>query len=154
MSSEKEKNPLKWVVKFTYEEEYSNLLIDLKDNPLFENKYPVFKMKLAEDLLNSKENYVFQVKRAENPVEIKDSLGRAPPPDSCLFILGISQELGLIKLLFFPQPDERLVLVALDEMWIKVIENLEESQRLTVLTNVAASMVTKPEAWSQVYLVY
>jgi len=154
MSSDEEKKTLKWFVKFNYKEEYSNSLIDLKDTLLFDNKYPVFKMKLAEDLLNNKQGHFFRVRRADHPVEIRDPMGKSPPSDSCLLILGISQELGMVKMLFFPQPGERLVLVAIDEVWIKVVENVEESQRLTVLTNVAASMVTNPEAWSQVYLVY
>ena len=154
MSSDEEKKVLRWLVEFKYKEKYSNILVDLKDTLLFDNKYPVFKMKLAEDLLNNKQSHFFRVRRADQPVEIKDPTGKSPPSDSCLFILGISQELGLVKMLFFPQPGERLVLVAIDEVWIKVVENVEESKRLTLLTNVVASMVTNPKAWNQVYLVY
>ncbi len=154
MSSDEAKSASKWLVKFKYKEDYSSLLVDLKDSPLFEKKYPVFKTKLAEDLLNSTQQHFFRVKRGDHSVEIKDPTGKSPPKDSCLFILGISQDLGIINLLFFPQPEGRLVLVAVDEVWIKVIEKVEDSQRLTVLTNVAASMVTKPDAWSQIYLVY
>jgi hypothetical protein len=51
-------------------------------------------------------------------------------------------------------PPQRLVLVGIDEVWIKVLEQIEESQRLTTITNVAASFVNNPDMWSQVYLVY
>lgn len=154
MSSEAEKPAQKWLIKFKFQEDYTNLLIDLKDKPLFNNKYPVFKMRLARDILDVTAANFFHVKREVQPTEIKDPSGKEVPMDSCIFILGISKELGIIKLLFFPQHEERLVLAGLDEVWITVLENVEQEQRMTVLTNVVASLVMKQEAWSQVYLVY
>ena len=152
MNSQEDKPRLKWVIKF--KKEYVNLLTDLKDTPIFTEKYPVFKMQLAEEILSSKVNHYFHIKQEEASTEIKDPTGKTVPYDSCLFILGISKELGIIKLLFFPQSEGRLVLVGLDEVWIKVLEKIEESQRLTVLTNVVASFVTKKDVWNQIFLVY
>jgi len=68
--------------------------------------------------------------------------------------MGVSKDLGICKMLFFPQLEERLILVGLDEVWIKVLESMDESQRLTTLTNVAASFITNPGVWSQLYLLY
>ena len=154
MNSEDEKSAQKWLIKFKFKEEYTHLLIDLKYKPLFYNKYPVFKMRLARDILELSASNFFHVKREEQQTEIKDPSGKEVPIASCIFILGISKELGVIKLLFFPQPEERLVLAGLDEVWIKVLENIEEEKRMTVLTNVLATLVKKKEVWSQVYLIY
>jgi len=143
-----------------------NLLVDLKDTELFNKKYPVFKMLLAEELLNSENPHYFHIKRSEEETDIRDPTGKTVPLESCIFIMGISKDLGICKMLFFPQPKEfdeedrpiggpkRLVLVGLDEVWIKVLETIEDSQRLTTITNVAVSFITKPDIWSQVYLVY
>ncbi|NVM27424.1 MAG: hypothetical protein HWN65_01170 [Candidatus Helarchaeota archaeon] len=154
MSSDAEKPQLKWLVKFKFKEDYTNLLVDLKDTTLFDEKYPVFRMLLAREILASKVNHFFHVKREEYPTEIKDPSGKELPQDSCIFIFGVSTELGMLKALFLPQPEERLVLVGIDEVWINVLEKIQESQRLTVLTNVLASLVNKSDAWTQVYLVY
>ena len=157
---------MKWVVKFTYKEDFMNLLTDLKDTDIFDKRYPVFKMLLAEELLNSDNPHYFHIKRSEEETEIKDPMGETVPLGSCIFIMGISKDLGVCKMLLLPQPEnfdeeerpigdpQRLVLVAIDEVWIKVLEQIEESQRLTTITNVAASLVTNPDIWSQVYLVY
>ncbi len=154
MNSNTPEVKLKWLVKFTFKEEHVNLLIDLKNTSLFNKKYPVFKMLLAREILASKCTHYFHVKRTDNATEIKDPMGKDLPPDSCIFILGISNELGILKTLLLPQPEERLVLVGLDEVWITVIEKIEASQRLTVLTNVLASLVNKTEAWNQVFIIY
>jgi hypothetical protein len=69
-------------------------------------------------------------------------------------MMGISKDLGFLKLLFFPQPEDRLVLVGLDEVWIKVLEKMEKAQRLTVITNVIVSFLTNREAWNQIYILY
>ncbi|MDD1776691.1 MAG: hypothetical protein LUQ65_00875, partial [Candidatus Helarchaeota archaeon] len=105
-------------------------------------------------LLNSKVAHYFHINRATQETEVRDVTGTPVPPGSCIFLMGVSKDLGVCKMLFFPQPDERLVLVALDEVWIKVLETMEESQRMTTLTNVAASFITNPDLWSQVYLLY
>ena len=131
-----------------------NVLVDLKDTNLFQKKYPVFKMKLAEDLLNFKVSHYFHIKREAQNSDVKDVTGASVPLGSCIFLMGVSKDLGICKLLLFPQPEERLVLVALDEVWIKVLESMDESQRMVTLTNVAASFITNPGIWSQVYLLY
>ncbi len=145
---------LNWSIKFKFKEEHTASLVDLKNIDLFDYKYPVFKMLLARELLNSTSSNFFHVKRKEYTTEIIDPDGKEIPLDSCIFIFGISKELGMLKALFFPQPDERFVLAALDEVWITVLEKFDLAQRLTVLTNVIASLVTNQEAWSQVYLIY
>ena len=154
MNAEKQRPYLKWVVKFKVREEYLNILVDLKDTNLFQKKYPVFKTKLAEDILNSKISHYFHIKREEQDTDIRDVTGRSVPAGSCIFLMGVSKDLGICKMLFFPQLEERLVLVGLDEVWIKVLESMDESQRLTTLTNVAASFITNPDMWSQLYLLY
>lgn len=154
MNTEKQRPYLKWVVKFKIKEEYLNVLVDLKDTNLFQKRYPVFKMKLAEDLLNSKVSQYFHIKREAQESEVRDVTGKSVPSGSCIFLMGVSKDLGICKMLFFPQPEERLVLVALEEVWIKVLETMEESQRMTTLINVAASFITNPDMWSQVYLLY
>jgi len=65
VNAEKQRPYLKWVVKFKVKEEYLNVLVDLKDTNLFQKKYPVFKTKLAEDILNSKISHYFHIKREE-----------------------------------------------------------------------------------------
>ncbi len=152
--SDNSKPRLKWQVNFEYQGEYKNFLMDLKDTTLFQNKYPVFKMLLAREILDTKQSHYFHVKGEDFPTEVKDPRGKSVPIDSCIFIFGISKELGMIKLLFLPQPEEKLVLCGLDEVWITVLERIEPSQRLTVLTNVIASLVMDQAAWSQVYLIY
>ena len=154
MNAEKQRPYLKWVVKFKVKEEYLNVLVDLKDTNLFQKKYPVFKTKLAEDILNSKISHYFHIKREEQDNDIRDVTGKSVPPGSCIFLMGVSKDLGICKMLFFPQLEERLILVGLDEVWIKVLESMDESQRLTTLTNVAASFITNPGVWSQLYLLY
>jgi len=154
LSAKKGKPALKWVVKFKFKEEYTNLLVDLKDTDLFNKKYPVFKILLAEELLNTKKANYFHVKRSEEETEIKDPTGNDVPLESCIFIMGIPKDLGICKMLFFPQEEERLVLAGLDEVWIKVLEEIEEAQRLTTITNVSASFITNSDMWSQIYLVY
>lgn len=154
MNAEKQRPYLKWVVKFKVKEEFLNVLVDLKDTNLFQKKYPVFKMKLADDLLSSKVSHYFHIKREEHDTDVKDTTGQSVPLGSCIFLMGVSKDLGICKMLFFPQPEERLVLVALDEVWIKVLESMDESQRMSTLTNVAASFITNPSLWSQVYLLY
>jgi hypothetical protein len=144
----------KWVVKFTYEEPFTSLLIDLKYSDIFNKRYPVFKMELARELLDCKRRHYYHVKRDLHPVEIKDPTGKEVPEGSCLFIFATSMELGIFKALFIPQPEERFVLTALDEVWIKVIEEVPEAQRMTLITNVTASLIIKPENWSQIYLIY
>lgn len=166
LSAKKGKPTLKWVVKFTFKEDFTNSLVDLKGTDLFNKKYPVFKIVLAEELLNSNIPHYFYIKRSEQETDIKDPTGKTVPLGSCIYIMGLSKDLGICNMLFFPQPEEfdeeerpiggpqRLVLVGLDEVWIKVLEQIEESQRLTTITNVAASFVTTPDIWSQVYIIY
>jgi len=144
---------LTWVVTFHFKKEFVNLLVDLKDTTLFDNKYPVFKEILSKEILSNTASHYFHLKREENSTIIRDPAGKDIPLGSCLFILGTSKDLGIFKALFFPQAEQRLVLVGLEEVWIKVLENVEPSQRMTVLTNVAASL-TNSEAWNQVYLIY
>jgi hypothetical protein len=148
-----EKPTLKWLVKFQFENEYTNFLVDLKDTPLFDKKYPVFKEILADEILNNAASHYFHLKRKDHSTIIRDPTGKDVPLGSCLFIFGISKDLGIFKALFFPQEEQRLVLVGLDEVWIKVLENIEPSERMTVITNVAVSL-TKSDVWSQVYLLY
>ena len=154
MNSKLTKISPKWVVKFTYNEPITNFLIDLKGSEIFHQQYPVFKLQLARELMASKLGQFFHVEREKFSVEIRDPTGKEVPLASCLFILATSTELGVFKTLFFPQTGERLVLTALDEVWIKVLENVQEDQRLTLITNVAASLLTRPQSWSQIYLVY
>jgi len=111
-------------------------------------------MQLAHELLNSSEKHLLHVGREDESVEVKDPSGREAPLGSCLFIFGISENLGLISLIFFPQPEEKLVLVALDEAWALMLEKFSSAQRKAILTNVITSFLTNPEAWSQVYLIY
>ncbi|TFG05965.1 MAG: hypothetical protein EU536_00045 [Promethearchaeota archaeon] len=154
MVSDSIKSVPKWQIRFKHGEEISNILMDLQYSDIFQNKYPVFKMQLAHELMNSRANQFFHIKRADQPIEFRDPTGKEVPIDSCIFIYGVSSELGIIKLVLIPQTEKRLVLAALDEVWIKVLENIDPSQRMTVITNVVASFITKPATWNQVYLIY
>ena len=144
---------LKWSVEFKFKEIHSYFLKDLKETPLFEKKYPVFKVLLLDEILKKTAKHYHHIRRTENPSEIKDPTGKKVPQDSGIFIWGNSSEMGFLEALFFMQPDERLVLVGLDEIWIQVLEKYEAPQRLTVLTNILASLLNT-NLWDLVYLLY
>jgi hypothetical protein len=154
MSTDSEKVLPKWHVTFNFQKRHDIDLIDLKETEIFDHKYPVFKMVLAHELMATKKPNFFHVKRDAYDTEITDPKGQAIPMGSCVFIFGVSKDLGMVKALFFPQPEERLVLAGIDEVWITVLDKIDESQRLTVLTNLFASFVNNSEAWSIVYLIY
>ncbi len=154
MSTDVGKTPQKWSVTFYFKKRHDIELIDLKGTDIFDHKYPVFKMVLAHELMATKKSNFFHVKRDAYETEITDPKGVEIPMGSCVFIFGVSKELGMIKALFFPQSEERLVLAGVDEVWITVLDKIDTSQRLTVLTNLFASLVNNSEAWSIVYLIY
>jgi hypothetical protein len=62
-------------------------------------------MLLAEELLNSEIPYYYHIKRSEKETDIRDPTGKAVPLESCIFIMGISKDLGIFKMLLFPQPE-------------------------------------------------